>query len=247
MILTADLDSLKRMLGCEREEDIPSRVVVEYQVRLRMFHADGNSGPLGSIGLIDMCRALRAGPKPPPKQPRVTDWTKMPSDGSLTVEARPAGENGEWKAGVYLGRVKAGTLAIRFAGDPWVHEFVASEVRIPEPEVIDDPAQHQRGHPPNLSYQKGLKPSSMNMGDPIWIRIGQDIVDGVYRGRDRDTIFAVVDGEDEVRGFHREHVVYAGDAPQLPEPKSPTKPEPPPSVAPAEAACEKPATASTEE
>jgi len=150
VIVQADLESLKRMLGCD-EQSLPKLLVREYSIRLRMFHADGNSGPLGSLGLIDLLRFLKHGPKPPPEPPRFVDWSRMPTNGSLQVEAlsidnkkliqgNPTKE--EWRSGVYLGRVGVGGLAVRLDGDTWVHEFSQRDVRLPATKLTEEEESH---------------------------------------------------------------------------------------------------------
>ena len=51
-----DEQSLYRLLGVT---DLPESVVDEYGLRLKMFHRDGASGPLGTLALIDMLRFLK--------------------------------------------------------------------------------------------------------------------------------------------------------------------------------------------
>lgn len=124
MIHRQDEESLRRMLGLT---EIPSRVSGEYAIRLNMYHRDGNTGPLGTVGLIDMVRAM--GFEPPARLPppdAKTDWRSLPQDGTVEVAARYFGE---WQPGVFLGFVEAGTLAIRLDEDAFVRECRPDMVR----------------------------------------------------------------------------------------------------------------------
>jgi hypothetical protein len=136
VIIPADEDTLRRFLGLEPYE-FPVKVVDEYELRLYMFHADGNSGPLGTIGIIDMLRYLHIAP--PAAANRVErevrpDWSRIPADGSVRVEVRLVHENPrceEWLPGVYVGRIGAAcAIGVRLDGQTYVDEFRAQDVRL---------------------------------------------------------------------------------------------------------------------
>ena len=135
VILPGDLTSLKRMLRCD-DEGISDNLMYEYRTRIRMFHSDGHSGPMGTLGLLDMLRHMKLGPKPSPESAIVTDWNKMPTNGTLRVEVchKDKDDDGEevitWMSGMYIGRVADGLLAVRLDGDTWVHEYRPFDVRL---------------------------------------------------------------------------------------------------------------------
>lgn len=169
LMIDADLDSVKRMLGCD-EVGIPPAVVTEYRIRLRMFHSNGHSGPLGTIGLIDLLRSFKLGPKPLPLPPRCVDWSRMPRNGSLRVEAHVLLLNGvdEWRSGVFLGKVGVGGLAVRLDGDTYVHEFSGKDVRLPVPGMeVESPAESAA--PPKEKKKEKPQPSWLRKknGQPL--------------------------------------------------------------------------------
>lgn len=231
MMIPADLDSIKRMLGCD-DNSIPKIIRREYQIRLRMFHCNGNSGALGTLGLIDMLRSLKYGPAVPVDPPKYIDWTRVPTDGSVHVEAKtPAyekvmghmGRNGSehWRPGVYVGRVGVGSLAVRLDGNQYVGEFAARDVRIPsaatEPE--EDPADTPvvlKAEPEPEDLVPLVPPSPKGNpldravdGDPVWVEDRGDLVDGVFKGRNEHGVLIVVVGEPCARAFPPEKVIYA--------------------------------------
>lgn len=234
MFLQADLDSLRRMLGLE-EAALPPIIEREYMIRLRMFHADGNSGPLGSVGLIDLVRYLKFGPKPPPEPPKVVDWVRMPTDGSIVVQARVPRKEGEildtWRSGVYLGRVGMGALAVRLDGDQWVHEFRPSDVRMPMPIAEDAPVVSEpppepakkktktetSGYldHPDLPPPTSVQYDALKLGEPVWVKAEDDFKDGTYQGRepqDPNLLLVLVDGEESPRPFPIEQIFFGEGA-----------------------------------
>jgi len=111
VIIIADENSLARMLNVPAAQ-IPESVLAEYELRLHLFHCDGHSGPLGTLGLICMLRSMDLG-RPPPAEQRVdVDWSRIPTNGSVRVEARIERRGGEaqWVSGVYAGQVGPGKL-----------------------------------------------------------------------------------------------------------------------------------------
>ena len=93
MIIKADEDSMGRMLGVPAAQ-IPESVLAEYELRLRLFHSDGNSGPLGTIGVIDMLRSMKLGVRRPAKPPTAVDWSLVPMNGTVRVMAKVSGKDG---------------------------------------------------------------------------------------------------------------------------------------------------------
>lgn len=109
MIVDQDLDCLLKMLGANV---VPEAVEAEYELRAGFLHTAG-SGALGAIGCIDLLRYLGYVPKRLEK-PDVTDWEKLPSDGSVLVMAGPF--FGAMQPGRFKGFVHSGTLAIELEG-----------------------------------------------------------------------------------------------------------------------------------
>jgi hypothetical protein len=122
-MIQQDEDSLKRILGLD---EIPKSVEDEYDVWIRMFHRDGNSGPLGTIGLIGLSRQLGMSPPPKPAAPEAIDWRQYPTNGSVGVEANL---DGVWKPGVFKGFVQHGTLEVLLDENNMGMEFMPRYVR----------------------------------------------------------------------------------------------------------------------
>jgi len=117
MIHTQDEQSLCRFLGTvEFRQD----VLDEYRLRQGMFHADGNSGPLGSMALVEMLRYLGYGELPSERERKVIHWAEEPKDGSIAVEVEWQGKKVQ---GRFLGVVGAGSLVVRLPDDPVLREF----------------------------------------------------------------------------------------------------------------------------
>ena len=230
LILEEDLDSIKRMLGCD-EQSIPGCILAEYRVRLRMFHCNGHSGPMGTLGLIDLLRSLKYGPRKQSDPLRIIDWSRMPTNGTLHVEAKVhiTKDKMEWQPGVYLGRVGVGGVAVRLDGHKWVHEFSPRDVRIPiskeeETEVKDGPPPtvitleppqpvHQRkSRPkiPSIPPEDGKNPlNRAKIGDDLWVQEEEDLLDASYQGRIGDEILVLVEGEEKPRSFPESKITYA--------------------------------------
>jgi len=165
VIVKADEDSLVRMLGVEMD-GIPTSVVAEYELRLRMFHSDGNSGPLGTVGIIDMLRSMKLGPPKAKPKEAVLDWAGVPHDGTVRVEAK-RDDNGEakWLAGIFLGQVRVGTLAVRLDGREWIDEFSRKNVRLER----EKPAEAYVASEPEEEEDTFLLLGMAQLGDRVWI------------------------------------------------------------------------------
>lgn len=210
MRIQADEASLSRMLGVSVDE-IPVTVLVEYELRLQMFHSDGHSGPLGTIGIIDLLRGMKLGPKLREDKPVELDWSRVPGDGTVRVEAKllsPEGIGYDWVPGVYLGRVGVGSLAVRLDGDAYVHELRRMDVRIARekpPEAAIIPLE-EAGMPELPEAILALK-----AGDSILV----DLVDGAREATFREIrgrkVMALVKGEKKPRSFNSDGVtIIAG-------------------------------------
>lgn len=124
MIHPSDVQSIQRLIG---KQEVPDDILLEYEIRIRMWHRDGHSGPLGTLPLIDLVRALKyEPPRDPPIQASI-DWGKKPQDGSVKCDVF---QDGRWKpaAGCFVGFVSNGILAIRMP-DRYVREFRKCDVR----------------------------------------------------------------------------------------------------------------------
>jgi hypothetical protein len=87
---------------------VPEELEAEYELRLRWFHADGHSGPLGTVSLIALIRGMGIGKAMAPEVPKQVEWRDQ------TYTARVGVNTTEGlKTGTFVGMVQAGTLAVR--------------------------------------------------------------------------------------------------------------------------------------
>jgi len=200
-----DLLSIQRMLG---ESQTSLEIEHEYKVRLQMYHRDGNSGPLGTLGLLDMLRFLKLAPPAAEERAPEIDWREMPQDGRVRVEARFWGS---WMPGVFLGFIESGTLAIRLDHDPVIRECRKDMVRfveisdspfeLPEPPspaaaVLEKPEPvEEQSEPGGLDeaeeYGDAGSPvkgqdvdwATLPAGTPVWVEMDDDLQDAVYVGQ----------------------------------------------------------------
>lgn len=108
MLNPVDTQMLQSMLGVE---ELPAGLVEECELRTRMYHAAGHSGPLGALGLIPAVRAAGYGPpKPQSPAPDAVDWSLMPADGRTRIEAQ---FGGLWHMGSYVGPGPDGEIAVK--------------------------------------------------------------------------------------------------------------------------------------
>lgn len=232
MIHPNDEQSLQRMLGVD---EIPAKVAAEYAVRLTMYHGDGNSGPLGSLGLIPMVRSLGLGPAAREPDAEVTDWRTVPADGSARIEANYMGS---WCPGVFLGFVADGTLAVRLdEDDGMVRECRRHMVRLTgvvDPEFVreDDTPPHallpdaeaseaseaeevrEVGDTEEVVEDDGElididePPEKIAVDARVWIENDKETLDGtLVEVGENSKVLVLVDDEEEPREFEAADVV----------------------------------------
>ena len=126
-IIAGDIDSLKRQLGTA---SFPQPLLDEYQIRIRMVHSDGNSGPLGSLGIMQLCRDMGYGPTHNMKSKVITtatSWRDIPDDGAARVEVTVMGGT---QAGTFRGVGDVGKLWVRLDGMDDIREYRPDLVRL---------------------------------------------------------------------------------------------------------------------
>lgn len=227
MIHTDDEYALGRMLGIT---EFPADLIKEYELRLRMFHANGHSGPLGTIALISVVRELGYGPPYVEEKPVSSDWRKYPYDGSVRVEARFFGG---WQLGVFLGFVEAGTVAVKLDNDETVRECRPDMVRLaaadaPPPPPTKAEAAASAAEAAKLSANEPKDAATdepdeiielddapaaavtgqwvdVKAGAKVWVERGSDILDGEFVACVSDTVPPViqvlVDGRSVAENF----------------------------------------------
>lgn len=139
-----DAESLQRMLGLDV---LPERVLIEYHLRISMFHRAGGNGPLGHLGLVEMCRALNLLPASLEKIETKVEWGQIPVDGRARIEADLLGA---WRPGVFRGIGIGGAFVVELDGDPVYREVSRARIRlvkvtdsaeIPEEKSTDDSSE----------------------------------------------------------------------------------------------------------
>lgn len=152
-----DQETLQRLLGVEV---VPVNVLEEADIRTRMYHAAGASGPLGIVAMISLVRDMGLNHSGPAGAASgKTDWRALPQDGTVRIEAGPF--FGSMLPGVFLGFVQAGMLAIHLDDDHegYVREVRADMVRLsavqnPPQEGAEDAAKPDARFKPPLASKK---------------------------------------------------------------------------------------------
>ena len=220
VILNEDRDTLERLTGGNVTDD----VLAETHLWTRLFHADGNSGPLGTVALIAMLRQLgvplnAAEPKAEP-----FDWSSLPQDGSVVVEAM-CPERHEYAIGRFVGFVSMGTLAIKVG--QFVLECAPINVRLkgqseggvtdtlsvatfaeegpapPAPETEVDPPVPEAF--PIDTNEWLVVPA----GRGVWVQDDDDTKDGEFLGIVDGGLKILVQDEEEPRVFSVDAVMLA--------------------------------------
>lgn len=209
MIQPDDEVSLLRMLKADR---LPSDVRQECELRTRWFHADGNSGRLGTLAMIDILRHLGYSPPaaPAPIVPAV----------ALLPVGSPVEANffGGWQPGTMLGLGPGGTIVVRLDSDNSVKECHAHVVRVadvasvtaplPEekPAKATKPAEYREPPAEVLPAAQEIDWGNVEAGAEVWINDGDDVKDGRLVAYHGEFMTCHVDGEDSARDFLTENV-----------------------------------------
>jgi hypothetical protein len=180
-------------------EVIPDEVQEEYELRVKMFHGDGQSGPIGTAACIDILRFC--GLKPvqhtgESEEVQRVDWKTQDSDGSVTVKAGPF--YGEMQQGVFRGVMTGGMLAIELISEgrvvecrPDMVEFVSANN---EPELEQAPLEPDA----RASLLEPEPPVDDEIADTDWSkedlidrevyvqRKNEEPVEGTFRGLDEE-------------------------------------------------------------
>ena len=210
-----DSQILQTLLGME---ELPDDVVRECEMRCRWYHSCGAGGGIGPLALIDMLRFLGYERKPDPAAPVVVDWGRMPSDGSVLVEARHDRSDTVWFPGVYLGFISAGTLAIK-TGDGAVVECKRINVRLPyvvseSPPQITDVAS---AAPPQPELDETIEYIPAVQAVPEYFE-GQMVTVPSDDGSELQAIVSAVDGDEvlvRVRGDESDRLYRVSDVSPL--------------------------------
>lgn len=195
MIHPSDMQTLERMF--QGDFKVSEKLELEYLMRLHMYHSDGNSGPLGTLAMIDLVRFLGIRPKPKEVAQPTVDWSQVPDDGRAVVEARFFGD---WVRGRYLGLVNSGgTLAVKLDGVSAVRECCAHMVRLVEvtdtvsvSDEVPPVAVDELGPPVEQDEEVEDEPeveaafdeedttdwSTVAAGSPVWVALANDLHDG---------------------------------------------------------------------
>ena len=205
-----DLQSFERHLGTS---EVPEKYAKIYSMALTMFHKDGNSGPLGSLGVI-WCLILGGfQPKVAPEVPAEPDWDHLPK--GTRVEAR---YSGNWHPGDLLGFGENRVLHVLLDDEPSIKECYRHMVRLsskpkpePRPEVKEplppEPAELLGNPFPNVTDWSQAK-----SGEEVWLDNGE-IVECRFTKLNADGTLCVTTLEGDLLTVPAEQVTRAALAP----------------------------------
>lgn len=133
MLVPDDELCIQRMLNIT---EIPDDIEREYMIRVRMYHKQGASGPIGAMALIDMLRFL--GHSCEPGRIALPDDDKTNWRGVDIMTPVHVRVDGVWTTtpATFQGEIQAGLVAVDRFGK--IDEFNSFDVRLPPPDLPDD-------------------------------------------------------------------------------------------------------------
>lgn len=154
LLTPADAAALPRLLRLDGRP-IPQQVIDEYNIRIRMFHSAGHSGPIGTVALIDMIRYLGINPIPEQKSSRelVPQFVDLPEGAAIEVR-----RNATWNPARLVRVAQFGIIVARVEGDNRVTEWRKDQVRLPEDEENLARVQETETEPDPPKKSIGQKP-----------------------------------------------------------------------------------------
>lgn len=199
-----DADTFERFLGTN---EIPKKFVREYSLRISLYHRDGNSGPLGTLAIIELLRFGGWRPPHPADEPEEeTNWDAVKR--GTRVEARFFGS---WAPGEFVGFGEHKVLLVRLDDDEFIKECRRDMVRVAEdqtPRVVEvveqkevlppDPDEVPSDHadvmpeapkadewvPPTVETPAGqFKQTDWTQvaaGDEVWVTLNDEPMDGTF-------------------------------------------------------------------
>jgi len=190
-----DFESFQRFLGCNGPEDVPEKYAREYSLRLSMFHKDGNSGPLGSLGVIECLRYCGFTPEFAVEKPAEIDWDTIKR--GQRVEAR---FNGAWLAGEFLGFGQHRVLLVQLDEIEEVKECGRHMVRLsdkpkpPPAPVVDEPLPPAEA---DLLPQEPTDWTQVAAGEEVWVE-GDELKEGKFiKAKKKGTVLVVMIDEQQ--------------------------------------------------
>lgn len=207
-----DFDTFRQLLG---EGEVPERYLREYSLRLTMFHKCCNSGPLGSLGIIDLLRFCGFKPALPLPKEEEANWDEVKR--GTRVEAL---FTGQWMPGEYLGYGENRVLLVRLNDDSYVRECrrhmtrVAADQTPPaveptieeplppaqlEPEDIPSGYQDPKSEvpPPSWEPKEATDWTHVAKGEAVWVDLPEDVQDGTFVSAANDgKLIVLVNGQE---------------------------------------------------
>lgn len=205
-----DIELILQMTGLP-VEDLPKGFEQEYETRLRMLHRSGSSSAMTSIHLIPLLREYLLGP-PETLISKVNDWAKVPGGTEIEVVDAASGKS---RLAKLIGVVSLGSVAIRFDGEPEIHEVPNHSVSLSDnyvpdlkmptvSDADDEPAPplkkavakkasaKKSGPPPKLDPPQ-IEWNEVGAGEPVLV--GADRKDGQFVGVNTDGTLNVIVGD----------------------------------------------------
>lgn len=176
-----------------RANDLPTKVIDECEIRTRLYHANGHSGPLGTLALIDILRFTKVQLPSAEKPPVVFDWRGVPRHTRVTAYC-----DGALRKGEFMGYGPNATLAILIDSEEMTRHIRACDVRIldqrRERELEAESADAQLSGD-NVDWKKATA------GVAVWVSEDGDVKAGVVSAPAKDAHgpSVMVDGEDKAR------------------------------------------------
>lgn len=193
MLIGQDLETLQRLLGVQ---DIPEKYVQEYEIR-KHLHDLRDSGPLGTVAIIDLLRFCKYEPPPKIKVEQEIDWRSVKKGTRVECIVRQ-----EWTPGEFLGFGELGVLHVQLDHKDWVTEFPRKLVRIAQdqtkpkiekvkaPKEILPPLKLKPNEIPGV-YAHEYQDLGFKAGDNVWVDLaaaglGTDIADAKFVSAEGD-------------------------------------------------------------
>lgn len=227
-----DAETFERFLGTP---EVPKKYVREYWLRLNLYHKDGNSGPLGTLAVIECLRFSGWKPPHPADEPEEeTNWDTV--NRGARVEAR---FGGAWAAGEFVGFGENRVLLVRLDDDEFIKECRRDMVRVAAdqtPRVVAPVAEEKEVLPPDPDdaeyadvmpdspvpfvppsqetpawQSKDTDWAQVTPGDAVWVEINEEPLDGTFVSVASDgQVIVLVEGQEHT--VASEAVIHAAPA-----------------------------------
>lgn len=181
MILPNDEDTIRRMLGVQ---EIPTSVLPEYVLWLRMHHRDGASGPLGHDLCLCLLRSLKLEPPKVTERAQDVDWRSIPVGTKVVIK-----DGHTTSYGTYRGKVDYGTLGVMIENSAFVQEVnarfvqphqVATDIKVVEEDRNEAYETASRGDEIDLDEGPIVNWEDVKRGDTVYVVDDEASIEGTF-------------------------------------------------------------------